>query len=180
MPGTAVYGIQEIPVKKPLKAKFERSKTELNEKASKIRPSIKTSIKPKAELNQRNPIKMDPLIPTKQKKDIPTFRSSPGNPLSHHKPETGVNGKAQALRSSSRYAARIKFEELHSKSEPVSTANKFEGQREALENVKQTKTKETSLLNGHPHGVPQGVIYRTRPQGLSIPGFGYGTPSCRS
>jgi len=166
-------------VKKPLKAKFEKSKTELNVKHSKPRPSIKTDIKPPSELKQRNPIKMDPIVPARHKKDTPTFRSSPGNPLSHHKPEM-ANGKAQALRSSSRFAARFKFEEMHSKPVPVSTANRFESQREAFENAKQTKTKETSLLNGHPHGVPQGVIYRTRPQGLSIPGFGFGTPSCRS
>lgn len=86
-----------------------------------------------------------------------------------------------SLRSSSRFAARLKFEADHSKTTLPDIDSKYASQREAYCNVKEKKIKERSIINIHPHGAPQGLIYHTRPAGLTLPGLGFGgSPSCRS
>jgi len=76
------------------------------------------------------------------------------------------------LRTSSRYAARIKFEASHANG-TVSDDSKFAGQREAHRQVKDIKQKESHILKDHPHGATKGIIHQTRPEGLSLPGLGF-------
>eukprot|EP00210_Caulerpa_lentillifera_P002019 g1935.t1 len=121
---------------------------------------------------------MNPEVPMRNTKATPTFQSSPDNPLTHSKSAESPSSTT-SLRSSSRYAARLKFEASRM-TETVSDENKFAGQWEACRQVKDAKAKESHVLKDHPHGATQGIIYHKRPEGLSLPGLGFGGSSCQS
>eukprot|EP00210_Caulerpa_lentillifera_P000908 g879.t1 len=99
---------------------------------------------------------MNPEAPARSTKATPTFKSSPDNPLAHKDSGSSVKSNVDALRNSSRYAARVKFEAARSNGTVSTDENKFAGQKKAYYQVKDIKQKENRVLKDHPHGATKG------------------------